>query len=107
MIKIEIESAEVKTKSGVSARTGKPYSMREQKGYAYTVDQSGKPNKYPNTLVLTLRDEQPPYQPGLYTLAAASLYTNKFDQLEISPVLMPFAPASAANLPPSLQKQAA
>lgn len=97
MIKIEIENAEVKSKSGVSARTGKPYSMREQKGYAYTVDQTGKPNKYPSTLVLTLRDDQSPYQPGLYTLSPASFYTNKYDQLEISPVLVPLAqPAASA-----------
>lgn len=107
MIKIEIESAEVKSKSGVSARTGKPYSMREQKGYAYTTDQTGKPNKYPSTLTLTLRDEQPPYQPGLYTLAPASLYTNKFDQLEISPVLIPISTTQTAPLPVSLKQQAA
>ena len=107
MIKIEIETAETKTKSGVSARTGKPYSMREQRGYAYTVDQAGKPQRYPSTLVLTLKDEQLPYQPGFYTLAPASLYTNKFDQLEISPVLMPIVAASATNLPSSLKPQAA
>mgnify|MGYP003377867660 CR=1 FL=1 len=99
MIKIEIETADTKTKSGVSARTGKPYSMREQRGYAYTVDQNGKPNKYPSTLTLTLRDDQAPYQPGFYTLAPASLYTNKFDQLEISPVLMPLAAAAPSSAP--------
>mgnify|MGYP003378260493 CR=1 FL=1 len=107
MIKIEIETADTKTKSGVSARTGKPYSMREQRGYAYTVDQNGKPNKYPSTLTLTLRDEQAAYQPGLYTLAPGSLYTNKFDQLEISPVLIPIVAASASSLPSSLKPQAA
>lgn len=97
MIKIEIDSAEVKTKSGVSARTGKPYSMREQKGYAYTCDRDGKPNRHPNTLCITLRDDQQPYAPGFYTLSPASFYTNKYDQLEISPVLVPMqAPVKAA-----------
>jgi hypothetical protein len=98
MIKIEIESAEVKTKSGVSARTGKPYSMREQKGYVYTCDRDGKPNRHPNTLVLTLREDQQPYAAGFYTLSPASFYTNKYDQLEVSPVLVavPVAAVKAA-----------
>lgn len=91
MIKIEIESAETVTKSGVAAKTGKPYSIREQKAYAYTVAPDGKPNRYPTSIKISLRDEQPPYQPGLYTLSPASLYTNKFDQLEIGPILVPMA----------------
>jgi len=94
MIKVEIESAEIKTKSGVSARTGKPYSMREQRGYAYCTDKDGKPNRHPNALCITLRDDQPPYAPGFYTLSPSSFYTNKYDQLEVSPVLTPFAAAA-------------
>ena len=97
MIKIEIESAEVKTKSGVSARTGKPYSMREQRGYVYCTDKDGKPNRHPNTLCITLRDEQAPYAVGFYTLTAASFYTNKYDQLEISPVLAAIAAPAAVK----------
>lgn len=95
MIKIEVESAETVTKSGVAAKTGKPYNIREQKAYAYTVAPDGKPNRYPTSIKISLRDEQPPYQPGLYTLSPASLYTNKFDQLEISAILAPL-PAAAA-----------
>ena len=95
MVKIEIESAETKTKSGVSARTGKPYSMREQRGYVYVIGSEGKPNRHPSPLVFTLRDEQPAYAPGFYTLAPESLYTNKFDQLEVFPVLLPMTAASS------------
>lgn len=91
MIKIEIRSAEVVTKSGVSARTGKPYSMNEQRGYAFTCDRQGNPQPYPSQLCITLANGVQPYQPGLYTLAPSSLYTNKYDQLEISPNLVPIS----------------
>lgn len=91
MIKIEIDNPEVRTKSGVSARTGKPYTIREQKGYAYLCDREGKPNKHPSTLVITLGDDQPPYAPGFYTLSPSSFYTDRFDNLALSPVLVPVA----------------
>ena len=94
MIKIEIRNAEVKTKSGMSARTGKPYSIREQQGHAFTHGRDGNLNPYPVPCSVTLRDDQAPYAPGNYTLSPASISTNKFDQLEISPVLIPF-PAAA------------
>lgn len=97
MIKIEIESAEVKTKSGIAAKTGKPYSMREQNGWAYLMGRDGKPLRHPVQFCLTLRDDQPPYPPGNYTLSSASLYTNKFDQFEVSPVLVPVAAAAAVK----------
>lgn len=96
MIKIEIKSPEVRTKSGVAAKTGKPYTIREQEGWAFTHGRDRKPNPYPVKLSLSLRDEQAPYQPGVYTLDPASLYTNRFDQLEISPVLVPVAAATRA-----------
>lgn len=96
MIKIEIQSAEVKTKSGNSARTGKPYSIREQTGFAFTHSRDGKLNPYPVKVSITLGDDQQPYAPGVYQLAPESLYTNRFDQLEISPVLKPLAAAVKA-----------
>jgi len=96
MIKIEIQSAEVRTKSGVSAKTGKAYSIREQEGYAHTFDRHGKPNPYPVRLTLSLADDQPPYQPGAYMLAPESFYTNRFNQLEVSPILKPMVAAAKA-----------
>lgn len=95
MIKIEVKSAEVRTKSGTSARTGKPYSIPEQEAYAFTADRDGKPNPYPVKVALTLQDNQPPYSPGFYTLAPQSLYVNRFGQLEISPVLVAVAATAA------------
>lgn len=95
MITIEIQSAEVRVKSGTSARTGKPYSIREQEGYAHTFDRGGKPNPYPVRFTVTLGDDQSPYPVGKYQLAPESIYTNRFNQLEISPVLRPMGAALA------------
>ena len=96
MIKIEIQSSEVKVKSGTSARTGKPYNIREQQGFAFTHARDGKLNSYPVRMSITLGVEQAPYAPGVYQLAPESIYTNRFDQLEISPVLKPLASAVKA-----------
>lgn len=90
MINIEVKSTEVSTKSGNSARTGKPYSIREQVGvYAFLHDRDGKPNPYPTRITVILRDEQEPYPVGLYTLAPESLYADRFAQLSLGPVLRP------------------
>lgn len=96
MIKIEIQSSEVKVKSGTSARTGKPYNIREQAGFAFTHARDGKLNSYPVRMTISLGDDQAPYAPGIYQLAPESIYTNRFDQLEISPVLKPLASAVKA-----------
>jgi hypothetical protein len=94
-IKIEIESAEVVIKSGIAAKTGKPYSIREQKGWAYLLAADGKPQRHPVTFKVSLRDDQNPYAPGNYTLSLSSIYTNKFDQFEVSPMLVA-APVAVA-----------
>jgi len=95
MIKVEVKSIEVVTKSGTSARTGKPYSIREQVGvYAFLIDREGKPNPYPTRINLSLRDEQEPYPVGQYVLGAESFYVDRFNALSLGPVLRPLAQAS-------------
>jgi hypothetical protein len=98
MIRIEIETAEVKTKSGIAAKSGKPYSIREQAGWAYVMGRDGQALRHPVKCSLTLRDDQPPYQPGNYQLSPASIYTNKFDQFEVAPVLVPLAVAEPKQI---------
>lgn len=96
MIKVEVKSTEVVTKSGVSARTNKPYSIREQVGvYAFLSDRDGKPNPYPTRITISLRDEQQPYDPGLYTVAPESFYVDRFNALSLGLVLRPLAQAAA------------
>lgn len=96
MINIEVKSTEVTVKSGTSARTNKPYSIREQQGvYAFLHDRDGKQSPYPTRISVTLRDEQEPYPVGMYTLAPESLYADRFNQLSLGPVLRPI-PGKAA-----------
>lgn len=96
MIKIEVTSAEVRTKSGTSARTGKPYNIREQDAYAYTVGRDGQPQKYPQKIVINLGDDQAPYPLGMYQPAAESFYVDRFGGLSLGLVLKPL-PVSAAK----------
>jgi hypothetical protein len=97
MIKIEISSASVDVKSGVSARTGKPYSIREQQGFAYIVDRDGNPQRYPEKIRINLRDDQPPYAVGNYAVDARSFYVDRFDNLALGLVLRSVAPVTAAK----------
>lgn len=83
-IMIEITSTEVKSRSGTSARTGNPYSMREQFGYLH---QQGQP--YPTKIKIALEDNQPPYYPGNYDLSPNSFYVDKYDGLAVRPILIP------------------
>lgn len=96
MIKVEVKSTEVVTKSGVSARTNKPYSIREQVAvYAFLFDRDGRANPYPTRVTISLRDEQEPYPVGLYTLAPESFYVDRFNALSLGLVLRPMAQPAA------------
>ena len=93
MIDIEVKSAYVNTKSGVSAKSGKPYSIREQEAYAHVYGRDCKPAPYPVRVNLSLEDDQPPYQPGLYTLSPVCVYVDRFGSLSLArPKLMPAQP---------------
>jgi len=68
MIKIEIDTPDVREIKGVSPKTNKPYHLRIQHGYAFIVGQDGKPSKYPEKFEFMLDGDQSPYPVGLYTL---------------------------------------
>ncbi|MDO9449342.1 MAG: single-stranded DNA-binding protein [Rugosibacter sp.] len=93
-IKIEVSSAEVLTKSGIAAKTGKPYTIREQEAYAHTVSQDGTPQKYPSRIKVMLKDNQQPYAPGFYTIAPESFFVDRFDSLDIGLILRPINAAA-------------
>lgn len=90
-IRIQIESTEVETKSGISARNSKPYSIREQVAWAYFFDRSGRPNPHPTKVRLTLDDKtgQGPYPVGMYELADSSFFADRFGGIEVGPILKP------------------
>lgn len=90
MLTIEIESTELNIKSGNSARTGKPYQIREQTGYVHI-----PPNKYPQPIKITLEDDAQPYQPGKYQLADNSFFVGRYDDLQMRPRLVPVVASTA------------
>ncbi|MDD2943643.1 MAG: single-stranded DNA-binding protein [bacterium] len=88
-LRVEIKSNLIQEISGTS-KAGKPYHMRKQAGWAYTYDQMGAPNPYPERIEFSLVDGQQPYQPGNYTLSPVSFFVGDFHSLSISrPVLDP------------------
>lgn len=95
-IKIEISSTEVLIKSGVAAKSGKPYTIREQEAYAHTVSQDGSPQRYPSRIKVMLKDNQPPYPAGMYTVAPESFFVDRFDSLDLGLILKPL-PAAAVQ----------
>lgn len=95
MIKIEINDLAVETKNGISSKTGKPFSIREQTGWGFFYDQQGKPHPHPMRVRLTLDDQQAPYPVGIYMLAPESLYPDRFGQITIRAKLKPAVAAAA------------
>lgn len=91
MIKIEIESQTVVTRSGTSQKTGKPYTIREQAALLF---RDGE--KYPERIKLTLDDGLTPYAPGFYSLHDSSFSVNRYDALQVRPVLQSLKVQSAA-----------
>ncbi len=95
MLRIEIKTSEVRTISGTS-KTGKPYTIRDQEAYAWTVGRDGKPREYPERISVQLDDDQEAYRPGVYTLAPQSLYVGDYGRLQMGkPKLQPLAAAAA------------
>lgn len=97
MIKIEVASAEVFTKSGIAAKSGKPYTIREQEAFAYVVDRNGNPQKYPAKIRINLNDDQAPYAVGNYQIAPESFYVDRFGGLTLGLILRAQVPLSAAK----------
>lgn len=87
MIKVQVESATFEVKSGIAAKTGKPYNIREQEAWAFCYGRDGTPYPHPQKIKLTLGDDQAPYPVGAYTLDPASLYVDKFSQLAVRAAL--------------------
>lgn len=73
MIKIEIESSEVRELSGQSKATGKAYHLRIQSGYAFVTGPDGKPARYPERFEFILDVDQAPYPAGLYQLHPSAI----------------------------------
>lgn len=91
MIVIEIESQAVAVRSGTSAKTGNPYTIREQSALLFREGE-----KYPERIKLNLDDGVTPYAPGRYSLHDSSFSVNRYDSLQVRPVLSPVKVTAAA-----------
>jgi hypothetical protein len=83
MIRIEIKSTEIFPFSGISQKTGKPFSIRNQEAYAFIVDSHGNSRPYPDMIKISLDEQQLPYPVGFYTLKPESIFVDKFQRLAL------------------------
>jgi len=77
MFRVEVHSERVNVKEGTSAKTGKPYSIREQQAFAYLNGES-----YPQKIKLSLARDQAAYPKGEYELTP-EFYVGNFGDLRI------------------------
>ena len=88
MIKVEIDSQDLREIKGVSPKTNKPYHLRIQSGYIFIVGADGKPGKYPEKFEFMLDSDQVPFPPGLYQLHPSAIGVRD-GRLTISTALAP------------------
>jgi hypothetical protein len=93
-IRIEIKSSTVQEINGTSKKNNRPYSIRKQVGWAYTMDNTGAPNPFPEKIEFSLADGQEPFTPGNYTIDPQSFFVGDFNSLAIGRLIL--KPVSAA-----------
>lgn len=84
MIKIEIKpnQAVVDSRSGVSKRDGKPYTINEQSAYIFLG------GDYPQLFKFNLENGQPAYPAGLYELHESSIFVGDFQKLRVGKIVL-------------------
>jgi hypothetical protein len=88
MIKVEVINPGFTTKDIKRKTDGKQFSFREQEAWAFLTDANGKPQPYPQRMLISLGDNQEPYKPGVYHLAPSSLFVGDFGSLQIGRVAL-------------------
>lgn len=96
MLKIIITTTAIQTKSGTSAKTGKPYEIREQPAWIFLHDEQGNPQPFPVSIMLMLEKNQPPHAIGNYILHTSSIQSGRFGSLNIKPHLVPLVQSAKA-----------
>ncbi len=91
-ILIEIENTQIVERSGVSERTKKPYTIREQQALMFREGE-----RYPERIKISLDEGASPYKPGRYTLHPSSFSVSRFGAMQVRPLLVPFVHEKAAQ----------
>ena len=93
MLKIEVKTTEISTRSG--NKNGRDWTIRTQEAYAHIQNRNGNPAPYPEKILLNLdngngsRAPQAPYAAGTYYLSDSSIYVGDFSALRLgNPVLL-------------------
>lgn len=94
MIKIAITSPDIREQKGIGKTSGKPYHMRFQKAFAFTVDKEGVISEFPDKFEIILEEGQSPYPRGSYALGASSIFVNRDGNLDVSAKLVPTVKAA-------------
>lgn len=89
MLRIIVSKSTVRQMEGVSAKTGKAYSLRFQEAHVFTQDADGNTDVFPTKFEISLDKDQPAYAPGEYVLHPSSLYMSRDGKLSVSPRLAP------------------
>ena len=87
--RIEIESTHVNQRNGNNDRGA--WEIREQEAWLYLGD-----SKHSQRLVIPLQKGQAAYPTGIYQLSEESLWVGRFNQLNVTPRLVPVAAAAPA-----------
>lgn len=99
MIQIFVTSPEIRELKGNAKVSGKPYHLRIQTAYAYTVDADGTVVEIPEKFEMMLPDGQVPYPRGKYSLHPSTLSV-KDDRLGAGIVRLVPATATAPAAAP-------
>lgn len=97
MIQIRITSPDIREMKGIGKTSLKPYHMRIQTGYAFTVDPvTGAIAEFPDKFEIALETDQVPFARGTYTLQSSSVFVSREGRLDVRPRLAPVV----ASAPP-------
>jgi hypothetical protein len=86
-LRIEIKSPLITEISGVS-KAGKPYNIKKQIGWAYTYDQQGDLNPFPEKIEIGIADGQSPFPVGNYVLSDKCIYVGDFSSLTVGRLIL-------------------
>lgn len=90
---IVVKSELIEEQRGTSSKTNKPYCIRKQTAYIYTIGFSA--DEFPEKMILQLRDGDAPYPKGWYTFLPQAFAIGDFGSIVVFPNLQRIAAPKA------------